>query len=54
MGKVDYSNKRKIPKEITGLLNKYSDIIAKDSNDLRRTLLIKHKINLIHPFPIVV
>jgi len=42
--------KFKIPKPIQNLLKEYNDIIFKESHDLRRTSVIKHKINLVHLF----
>jgi len=35
------------------LLDQFKDVMAQHKNDVRRTNILKHKINLIHPFSIM-
>ena len=44
----------KISRLIQNLLKKYDDIVFKKSKDIGRILVIKYKINLIHPFFIII
>ncbi len=44
----------KISKPIWNLFEEYDNIVFKKSHDIRRILIITHKINLVHPFPIIV
>src|SRR6266498_2988546 len=41
-----------LPTSVKRLLDQFKDVIAQHKNDLGRTNVLKHKINLIHPFPI--
>ena len=34
------------------LLDQFKDVVAQNKDDLRQTNVLKHKINLIYPFPI--
>src|SRR6266540_2615717 len=41
-----------LPTSVKRLLNQFKDVVAQHKDDLRRTNVLKHKINLIHLFPI--
>jgi len=41
-----------LPTSVKRLLDQFKKVIAQHNNNLGRTNVLKHKINLIHPFPI--
>ncbi len=41
-----------LPTSVKRLLDQFQDVIAQYKDDLGRTNVLKHKINLVHPFPI--
>ena len=43
-----------LPTSVKRLLDQFKDVIAQHRDDLGRTNILKHKINLVHPFPIIV
>ncbi len=38
---------------IKRLLDQFKDVVFQHSNDIGKTNILKHKINLVHPFPIM-
>jgi len=41
-----------LPTSVKRLLDQFKDVVAQHKDDLGRTNVLKHKINLVHPFPI--
>src|SRR6266498_200068 len=41
-----------LPTLVKRLLDQFKDVVAQHKDDLGRTNVLKHKINLVHPFPI--
>jgi len=41
-----------LPTSVKKLLDQFKDVVAQHNNDLKRTNILKHKINLVHPFSI--
>ncbi len=41
-----------LPTSVKRLLDQFKDVVAQHKDDLGRTNIFKHKINLVHPFPI--
>ena len=41
-----------LPISVKRLLDQFKDVVAQYKDDLGRTNILKHKINLVHPFPI--
>jgi len=41
-----------LPISVKRLLDQFRDVVAQHKDDLERTNILKHKINLVHPFPI--
>ena len=41
-----------LPTSVKRLLDQFKDVIAQHKDDVGRTNVLKHKINLVHPFPI--
>ncbi len=43
-----------LPTSVKRLLDQFKNVVAQHKNDLGCTNILKHKINLVHPFPITV
>src|SRR6266498_536019 len=41
-----------LPASVKRLLDQFKDVVAQHKDDVGRTNVLKHKINLVHPFPI--
>src|SRR6266498_3216353 len=41
-----------LPTSVKRLLDQFKDVVAQHKDDVGRTNILKHKINLVHPFPI--
>ena len=41
-----------MPTSVKRLLDQFKDVVAQHKDDLDRTNILKHKINLVYPFPI--
>ncbi len=42
-----------LPMSVKRLLDQFKDVVAQHKDDLGRTNVLKHKISLVHPFPII-
>ncbi len=44
---------QQLPRSFKKLLDQFKNIVVANSNNLERTNVLKYKIHLIHPFPII-